>query len=277
MNERNFSERLKTFRKQKGLTQQQLADLLNVSNKSVSRWESEGGYPDIELLSDLAKALGVTVDELLSDTPVRRLSAFDWQNMLSFGFAVGGGVLFFLLKLFTPTLLCYAIYLGVMGYGVYLQSRYTYRSDWFYRFNLLTNFTVNLSLLAALPWFTTSLALLKTEQFVSTFQNFQLQATYGFEYQGTPLGNTIQVYSDYYPIAVLWLILGLILTAVTHRILYKHLDHAAPESIWSILRDLFSKEFREKVKSVMPEINENFDADTDCKSLEIEKNHHTEE
>ena len=57
MNEHSFSERLKFLRKQKGLTQQQLADLLNVSNKSVSRWESEGGYPDIELLAELAKAL----------------------------------------------------------------------------------------------------------------------------------------------------------------------------------------------------------------------------
>ena len=260
MNEQNFSERLKTFRKQKGLTQQQLADLLNVSNKSVSRWESAGGYPDIELLPALAKALGVTVDELLSDTPVRRLSAFDWQNMLSFGFVVGGGVLFFLLKLFTPTLLCYAIYLGFMGYGVYLQSRYTYRSDWFYRFHLLTNFTVNLSLLATLPWFTTSLALLKAEQFMSTFHNFQIQATYNVEYQGSPLSNTLYAYSDYYLIAVLWLICGLIVTAITHRILYKHLDHAAPESIWGILRDLFSAEFRKKVKAVMPEINENFSA-----------------
>ena len=272
MNEQNFSERLKTFRKQKGLTQQQLADLLNVSNKSVSRWESAGGYPDIEVLPALAKALGVTVDELLSDTPVRRLSAFDWQNMLSFAFAIGGGVLFFLLKLFTPTILCYAIYLGVMGYGVYLQSRYTYRSDWFYRFHLLTNFTVNLSLLATLPWFATSLTLLKTEQFMSTFQNFQLQATYGFEYQGTPLGNTIQVYSEYYPIAALWLILGLILTAITHRILYKHLDHAAPESVWAILRGLFSAEFRAKVKAVMPEINENYHCETDTDSEEKSEN-----
>ena len=260
MNEQNFSERLKTFRKQKGLTQQQLADLLNVSNKSVSRWESAGGYPDIEVLPALAKALSVTVDELLSDAPVRRLSAFDWQNMLSFGFAVGGGVLFFLLKLFTPTLLCYAIYLGFMGYGVYLQSRYTYRSDWFYRFHLLTNLTVNLSLLAALPWFATSLTLLKAEQFLSTFQNFQMQATYGFQYQGSPLANTLAAYSDYYPLAALWLICGLILTAITHRILYKHLDHAAPESIWSILRDLFSAEFRKKLKAVMPEINEDFNS-----------------
>lgn len=260
MNEQNFSERLKTFRKQKGLTQQQLADLLNVSNKSVSRWESAGGYPDIEVLPALAKALSVTVDELLSDAPVRRLSAFDWQNMLSFSFAVGGGVLFFLLKLFTPMLLCYAIYLGFMGYGVYLQSRYTYRSDWFYRFNLLTNLTVNLSLLAALPWFATSLTLLKAEQFLSTFQNFQMQATYGFQYQGSPLANTLAAYSDYYPLAALWLICGLILTAITHRILYKHLDHAAPESIWSILRGLFSAEFRKKLKAVMPEINEDFNS-----------------
>ena len=272
MNEHSFSERLKFLRKQKGLTQQQLADLLNVSNKSVSRWESMGGYPDIELLAELAKALGVTVDELLSDSPVRRLSAFDWQNMLSFGFAVGGGVLFFLLKLFTPTILCYAIYLGAMGYGVYLQSRYTYRSDWFYRFHLLTNFTVNLSLLATLPWFTTSLALLKAEQFMSTFQNFQLQATYNIEYQGSPLSNTLSAYSDYYLIAALWLILGLILTAITHRILYKHLDHAAPESVWAILRGLFSAEFRAKVKAVMPEINENYHCETDTDSEEKSEN-----
>ena len=44
----------------------------------------------------------------------------------------------------------------------------------------------------------------------------------------------------------------------THRILYKHLDHAAPESVWAILRGLFSAEFQAKVKAVMPEINENF-------------------
>lgn len=38
--EQGFSERLKRYRKEKNLTQQQLADALGVSNKSVSRWES---------------------------------------------------------------------------------------------------------------------------------------------------------------------------------------------------------------------------------------------
>lgn len=60
--EQSFSERLKRYRKERNLTQQQLADALGVSNKSVSRWESGGGYPDVPLLVPLARALGVTAD-----------------------------------------------------------------------------------------------------------------------------------------------------------------------------------------------------------------------
>ena len=47
MNERNFSERLKTFRKQKGLTQQQLADLLNISNKSSPVGKARTAIPTL--------------------------------------------------------------------------------------------------------------------------------------------------------------------------------------------------------------------------------------
>lgn len=54
-----------SLRKQRGLTQQQLADELNLSNKTISKWESGLGSPDIGNLPPLADALGVTVDELL--------------------------------------------------------------------------------------------------------------------------------------------------------------------------------------------------------------------
>ena len=47
-----------------GLTQQQLADQLHVTNKAISRWETGNAYPDIALLDDLAAALSVSVEEL---------------------------------------------------------------------------------------------------------------------------------------------------------------------------------------------------------------------
>lgn len=53
-------------RKELGMTQSDLADRLNVSFQSISKWETGKNYPDIEILTDLAKILGVTVDELLS-------------------------------------------------------------------------------------------------------------------------------------------------------------------------------------------------------------------
>ena len=47
-----------------GLTQQQLAEQLHVTNKAISRWETGNAYPDIALLDDLAVALSVSVEEL---------------------------------------------------------------------------------------------------------------------------------------------------------------------------------------------------------------------
>lgn len=53
-------------RKALGLTQQQLADRLNISFQAVSKWENGTTYPNIELLKDLATVLGVSVDEILA-------------------------------------------------------------------------------------------------------------------------------------------------------------------------------------------------------------------
>ena len=152
MTEQEFGQRLRQYRRAKHLTQQELADLLGVSNKSVSRWES-GGYPDVALLAPLARALGVTVDELLGcQPPLRTLQRSDWQNLLSYGFALGGGVLFYALDLFLPTIVCYLLYLAMMAYGVYLQRHYTYHSRWFYGANALMNLFINIRLTSFLAF-----------------------------------------------------------------------------------------------------------------------------
>lgn len=53
------------LRKEKNLTQKQLADLLFVSDKAVSRWETGKGFPELSIMEDLADALGVSVAEIL--------------------------------------------------------------------------------------------------------------------------------------------------------------------------------------------------------------------
>ena len=60
-----FGQFVAELRKEKGFTQQELADRLFVSNKAVSKWERGQSLPDISLLTPLAELLGVTVAELL--------------------------------------------------------------------------------------------------------------------------------------------------------------------------------------------------------------------
>ena len=61
-----FSEKLQQLRKQKEITQEELAEALFVSRTAVSKWESGRGYPSIDSLKAIAGFFGVTVDELLS-------------------------------------------------------------------------------------------------------------------------------------------------------------------------------------------------------------------
>ena len=53
-------------RKRLGLTQRELADILEVSDKTISRWETGLGLPDMSLILPLCEALGISADELLS-------------------------------------------------------------------------------------------------------------------------------------------------------------------------------------------------------------------
>ena len=61
---------IKTLREAKGLTQAELADRLSVSSKTISKWETAKGLPDLSLLQPLSAALGVSVAELMSGAPV---------------------------------------------------------------------------------------------------------------------------------------------------------------------------------------------------------------
>ena len=62
-----FNEKLKKIRKESSLTQEQLAEKLNVSRQAITKWESGDGVPDIENLKQISKLFNITIDELVKE------------------------------------------------------------------------------------------------------------------------------------------------------------------------------------------------------------------
>ena len=65
MNKKAIGMKISAVRKERGLTQKELAEKLYISDKTVSKWETGTHFPDIAILEDLAAALGISVVELL--------------------------------------------------------------------------------------------------------------------------------------------------------------------------------------------------------------------
>ena len=62
-------EKIAELRKKKGITQEQLSEMLNVSRQSVSRWEMDAAFPETEKLIKLSRLLDCSIDFLLSEAP----------------------------------------------------------------------------------------------------------------------------------------------------------------------------------------------------------------
>lgn len=76
-----ISDKLRHYRKQKKLTQKELADKLHLSRKTISGWENGRGYPDIKSIAQLSDIFGVSTDDLLKDNNL--LEHYDEQNKQS--------------------------------------------------------------------------------------------------------------------------------------------------------------------------------------------------
>ena len=68
----SFGNNLKLLRKEKGLTQEQLAEMLGVSRQAISRWEFDNGYPETDKLLIIAKELDVSLDYLMDNVPSKQ-------------------------------------------------------------------------------------------------------------------------------------------------------------------------------------------------------------
>ena len=79
----DFGEKLQALRKQKNLTQEELAEILFVSRTAVSKWESGRGYPNIDSLKAIAKFFGISIDNLLSGNELLTIAEKDVKQQES--------------------------------------------------------------------------------------------------------------------------------------------------------------------------------------------------
>ena len=66
MDKKLVGANIERLRVQKRMTQKELAQLLAVSNKTISKWETGGGFPDVTFFPELAKIFGVSIDYLMT-------------------------------------------------------------------------------------------------------------------------------------------------------------------------------------------------------------------
>ena len=104
-----FNEKLQELRKQKGITQEELAESLYVSRTAISKWESGRGYTNIDSLKIIATFFGVTIDELLSGDELLTIAEEDTKQKekhfrdLVFGLLDCSIAMFFFLPFFGQT------------------------------------------------------------------------------------------------------------------------------------------------------------------------------
>lgn len=79
MNQEKIGNFILELRKEKNITQQELADKIGVTDKAISKWENGRGMPDLSLMKPLCKELGITINELISG---ERIDKKEYQEKL---------------------------------------------------------------------------------------------------------------------------------------------------------------------------------------------------
>ncbi len=82
MNQDKIGKFIATLRKEQKLTQEELAEKLGVTDKSVSRWENGKNMPDVSLFESLCKELNISVNELLKGEKIENNKNYNYINCI---------------------------------------------------------------------------------------------------------------------------------------------------------------------------------------------------
>ena len=117
-----FHEKLQELRKNRGLTQEELAEALYVSRTAISKWESGRGYPSIDSLKEISNYFSISIDDLLSTEKLlsiaKRENQTNIQNMcnLLFGMVDISSFLLIVLPLYPNTINGFVYAVNLLSY-----------------------------------------------------------------------------------------------------------------------------------------------------------------
>ena len=144
----NFARNLTFYRKAAGKTQLELAEELNYSDKSVSKWERGEGLPDLEVTAQIADVLGVSVSDLIADKVKRRILITRNKALITV-LSIGGvwlvaAILFFLFQFVLPDSHSWMVFIYALPASAVVSI--VFSSIWWKRPHLFLSVT-------ALIWF----------------------------------------------------------------------------------------------------------------------------
>ena len=124
----SMGEVISTLRKKKGMTQNELATILKVTDKAVSKWERNVSCPDISLLPLLAKALDTTLEELLSaKVKKENKKTKDILNLIAVAIGLGMGICVIVTSLLNE--LDFKSASTMLGIGLFATSLYLLKNN----------------------------------------------------------------------------------------------------------------------------------------------------
>ena len=131
MKNQTLGAMIATLRKEKGMTQLELAQKLGVTDKAVSKWERDLSCPDINSLPKLAEVLGVTVDELMQTKIKPQEDKKEWTRILDLilkALPLAMGIALIVTSVLKKDLDLYTV-AGFAGIGLFSISLYQIRNE----------------------------------------------------------------------------------------------------------------------------------------------------
>ncbi len=135
----NFSRNLAFYRKAANKTQLELANELNYSDKSVSKWERGEGIPDLEVAAQIANILGISVSDLIADKVKRRILITRNKALIT-GLSVGivwlvAAILFFLFQFVLPDIRSWLVFIYALPISAIVSI--VFSGIWWKRIHIL--------------------------------------------------------------------------------------------------------------------------------------------